>query len=75
MVKFAMNGSDVTTAEIKLARAATGGIRAVICGSQPFFSVDGSSPSTKMMAGITSGGLTITCRVRLKASPKRECVR
>ncbi len=40
MVKFAKNGSDVTTAAIKLARAATGRDLVAICGTQPFFSVD-----------------------------------
>ncbi len=40
MVKFAKNGSDVTTAAIKLARAATGRDLVAICGDQPFFSTD-----------------------------------
>lgn len=38
-VKFAKNGSDVTTAAVKLARAATGRQKLVIC-DQSFFSVD-----------------------------------
>lgn len=53
MVKFAKNGSDVTTAAIKLARAYTGRTLVAICGDHPFFSVDdwfiGSTP---MAAGI-----------------------
>lgn len=53
MVKFAKNGSDVTTAAIKLARAYTGRELIAICGDHPFFSVDdwfiGSTP---MAAGI-----------------------
>jgi glutamate-1-semialdehyde 2,1-aminomutase len=53
MVKFAKNGSDVTTAAIKLARAATGRDLVAICRTQPFFSVDdwfmGAGPMT---AGI-----------------------
>lgn len=53
MVKFAKNGSDVTTAAIKLARAHTGRDLVTICTDQPFFSVDdwfiGSTP---MDAGI-----------------------
>jgi glutamate-1-semialdehyde 2,1-aminomutase len=53
MVKFSKNGSDVTTAAIKLARAATGRDLVAICRTQPFFSVDdwfmGASP---MPAGI-----------------------
>jgi len=40
MVKFGKNGSDVTTAAVKLARAYTGRDLVAICGSQPFFSVD-----------------------------------
>jgi glutamate-1-semialdehyde 2,1-aminomutase len=40
MVKFAKNGSDVTTAAVKLARAATGRKRVALCRTQPFFSTD-----------------------------------
>ncbi len=40
MVKFAKNGSDVTTAAVKLARAYTGRELIAICGDQPFFSTD-----------------------------------
>ncbi len=40
MVKFAKNGSDVTTAAVKLARAYTGRNKVGICGDQPFFSTD-----------------------------------
>lgn len=40
MVKFAKNGSDVTTAAVKLARAYTGRELVAVCGDQPFFSVD-----------------------------------
>ena len=53
MVKFAKNGSDVTTAALKLARAYTGRDLVAICADQPFFSVDdwfiGSTP---MASGI-----------------------
>ena len=53
MVKFAKNGSDVTSAAVKLARAYTGRQRVVICGDHPFYSVDdwfiGTTP---MNAGI-----------------------
>ena len=53
MVKFAKNGSDVTTAAVRLARAATGRPLVAICGDQPFFSTDdwfiGTTP---MDAGI-----------------------
>lgn len=40
MVKFAKNGSDVTTAAVKLARAYTNRDLIAICGDQPFFSTD-----------------------------------
>jgi glutamate-1-semialdehyde 2,1-aminomutase len=40
MVKFAKNGSDATTAAIKLARAITDTKLVAVCSSQPFFSVD-----------------------------------
>jgi glutamate-1-semialdehyde 2,1-aminomutase len=40
MVKFAKNGSDVTTAAVKLARAATGRSLVAICADHPFFSTD-----------------------------------
>jgi len=53
MVKFAKNGSDVTTAAVKLARAYTGRDLVAICLDQPFFSTDdwfiGTTP---MAAGI-----------------------
>lgn len=53
MVKFTKNGSDATTAAVKLARAATGRDLIGICADQPFFSTDdwfiGTTP---MNAGI-----------------------
>jgi len=53
MVKFAKNGSDVTTAAVKLARAYTDRDLVAICLDQPFFSTDdwfiGTTP---MSAGI-----------------------
>jgi glutamate-1-semialdehyde 2,1-aminomutase len=61
MVKFAKNGSDVTTAAIKLARAATGRDMVAICRTQPFFSTDdwfiGSTP---MRAGIPDAHRELT---------------
>jgi glutamate-1-semialdehyde 2,1-aminomutase len=62
MVKFAKNGSDATTAAIKLARATTGRDLVAICGTQPFFSVDDwFIASTQMNAGIPAayGSLTV----------------
>jgi glutamate-1-semialdehyde 2,1-aminomutase len=53
MVKFAKNGSDVTTAAVRLARAATGRPLVAVCRSQPFFSTDDwFIATTAMKAGI-----------------------
>ena len=61
MVKFAKNGSDVTTAAAKLARAATGRDLVAICRDQPFFSTDdwfiGTTP---MSAGIPEATRALT---------------
>ncbi|MFD9858676.1 glutamate-1-semialdehyde 2,1-aminomutase [Streptomyces alboflavus] len=63
MVKFAKNGSDATTAAVRLARAVTGRPRVALCGDHPFFSVDdwfiGTTP---MSAGIPAqtNELTVT---------------
>jgi glutamate-1-semialdehyde 2,1-aminomutase len=53
MAKFAKNGSDVTTAAVKLARAYTGRDLVAICVDHPFFSVDDwFMGTTDMSAGI-----------------------
>jgi glutamate-1-semialdehyde 2,1-aminomutase len=53
MVKFAKNGSDVTTAAVKLARAYTNRDLIAICADHPFFSVDDwFIGATEMSAGI-----------------------
>jgi glutamate-1-semialdehyde 2,1-aminomutase len=53
MVKFGKNGSDATSAAVRLARAYTGRDLIAICADHPFFSVDdwfiGTTP---MSAGI-----------------------
>jgi glutamate-1-semialdehyde 2,1-aminomutase len=53
MVKFGLNGSDATTAAVRLARAYTGRDLVAVCRDQPFFSTDdwfiGTTP---MAAGI-----------------------
>ncbi len=63
MVKFAKNGSDITTAAVRLSRAATGRTMVAICAEQPFFSVDdwfiGSTP---MPAGIPDETRELTVR-------------
>jgi glutamate-1-semialdehyde 2,1-aminomutase len=53
MVKFAKNGSTVTTAAVKLSRAFTGRDKVAICSEHPFFSYDDwFIGSTKCAAGI-----------------------
>jgi glutamate-1-semialdehyde 2,1-aminomutase len=63
MIKFAKNGSDVTTAAVKLARAVTGRELVAICAEQPFYSVDdwfiGASPMT---AGIPVSQRALTVK-------------
>ncbi|MGW8375267.1 glutamate-1-semialdehyde 2,1-aminomutase [Streptomyces sp. ODS28] len=58
MVKFAKNGSDVTTAAVRLARAVTGRSRVAICRDHPFFSVDdwfiGTTPMPAGIPGATT---------------------
>ena len=63
MVKFAKNGSDVTTAAVKLARAYTGRDLVAICRDQPFFSVDDwFIGSTDMNAGIPESVVSMTLK-------------
>ena len=63
MVKFAKNGSDVTTAAIKLARAFTGRDLIAICSEHPFFSTDDwFIGSTAMSAGIPDSVQKLTVR-------------
>jgi glutamate-1-semialdehyde 2,1-aminomutase len=62
MVKFAKNGSDATTAAVKLARAVTGRPLVAICSDHAFFSIDDwFIARTPMSAGIPEeiGGLTV----------------
>jgi glutamate-1-semialdehyde 2,1-aminomutase len=62
MVKFAKNGSDVTTAAVKLARAATGRRRIAVC-EQPFFSTgDWFISTTPMDNGIPDDARRDTVR-------------
>lgn len=61
MVKFTKNGSDATTAAVKVARAATGRPLAAICRPHPFFSTDDwFIGTTEMNAGILPQHLTTT---------------
>ena len=53
MVKFGVNGSDTTSAAVKLARAYTGRDMVAVCRQQPFFSTDDwFIVTTPMSAGI-----------------------
>jgi glutamate-1-semialdehyde 2,1-aminomutase len=65
MVKFGKNGSDVTSAAIRLSRAYTGRDYVAICADQPFFSVDdwfiGTTP---MAAGIPKIVRDLTLKFR-----------
>ncbi|HEY7596052.1 MAG TPA: glutamate-1-semialdehyde 2,1-aminomutase [Actinophytocola sp.] len=63
MVKFAKNGSDVTTAAVRLARAATGRPLVALCKDQPFFSTDDwFIGTTGMPAGVPSATTDLTVR-------------
>jgi glutamate-1-semialdehyde 2,1-aminomutase len=65
MVKFAKNGSDVTTAAVKLARAYTGRDLVAICGDQPFFSTDDwFIGTTELNAGIPHAISDLTLKFR-----------
>jgi glutamate-1-semialdehyde 2,1-aminomutase len=65
MVKFAKNGSDATTAAVKLARAYTGRELVAICGDQPFFSTDDwFIGTTEMNAGIPESISKLTLKFR-----------
>jgi glutamate-1-semialdehyde 2,1-aminomutase len=63
MVKFGKNGSDATTAAIKLARAYTGRDMVAICKNHPFFSVnDWFIGSTALDAGIPNAIKELTVK-------------
>ncbi|GAA1988135.1 glutamate-1-semialdehyde 2,1-aminomutase [Isoptericola halotolerans] len=65
MVKFAKNGSDATTAAVRLARAATGRDLVAVCTDHPFFSTDDwFIGTTAMDAGIPRGITDLTVGFR-----------
>ncbi|WP_431970414.1 glutamate-1-semialdehyde 2,1-aminomutase [Nocardia sp. bgisy134] len=74
MVKFAKNGSDATTAAVRLARAVTGRTVIAVC-DQPFFSVDdwfiGTTP---MASGIPAAAVAETMRFRYNDLPSLAAV-
>jgi glutamate-1-semialdehyde 2,1-aminomutase len=53
MVKFSKNGSDATTAAVRVSRAYTGRDMVAICSEHPFFSIDDwFIGSTEMNSGV-----------------------
>ncbi|WBO85368.1 glutamate-1-semialdehyde 2,1-aminomutase [Hymenobacter yonginensis] len=65
MVKFAKNGSDATSAAVKLARAATGRDLVAICQDHPFFSCDDwFMGTTPLAAGIPRAVQALTVGFR-----------
>jgi glutamate-1-semialdehyde 2,1-aminomutase len=53
MVKFSKNGSDATTAAVRLSRAHTGRDMVAICAEHPFFSIDDwFIGTTEMNSGV-----------------------
>lgn len=61
MVKFGKNGSDVTTAAVKLARAYTGREFIGVCKQHPFFSIhDWFIGSTAMNSGVVESEIKYT---------------
>jgi glutamate-1-semialdehyde 2,1-aminomutase len=65
MVKFGVNGSDATTAAVKLARAYTGRDMVAFCADQPFFATDDwFIGTTAMGAGVPSTTTRLTTRFR-----------
>ena len=65
MCKFAKDGSSITTAAIKLARAHTGRDRVALCADQPFFSVhDWFIGTTAIDAGIPQAVKDLTSTFR-----------
>jgi glutamate-1-semialdehyde 2,1-aminomutase len=75
MVKFAKNGSDVTTAAIKLARAWTGRDMVAVCAEQPFFSVDDwFIGATAVSAGIPKAVAELTVKFHYNDLPSIEAL-
>ena len=61
MVKFGVNGSDATSAAVKLARAYTGRDMVAVCRQHPFFSTDDwFIVTTPMSAGIPAAVRPLT---------------
>jgi glutamate-1-semialdehyde 2,1-aminomutase len=75
MVKFAKNGSDVTTAAVRLSRAFTGRDLIVRCADHPFYSVhDWFIGDTVVNAGIPNAVRNLTKRFRYNSVESLEAV-
>ncbi|HJQ10181.1 MAG TPA: glutamate-1-semialdehyde 2,1-aminomutase [Gemmatimonadaceae bacterium] len=75
MVKFAKNGSDVTTAAVRLSRAFTGRDLIVRCADHPFYSVhDWFIGDTIVSAGIPDAIRNLTKRFRYNSVESLEAV-
>ena len=73
MVKFAKNGSTITTAAVKLARAYTGRKYVAICADHPFFSYDDwFIGSTVMDKGIPEEYKQLTLKFHYNDIPSLE---
>ncbi len=65
MVKFSKDGSDATSAAVKIARAYTGRDLIAICGDHPFFAVDDwFIGATAMYGGIPDATRDLTVKFR-----------
>jgi glutamate-1-semialdehyde 2,1-aminomutase len=75
MVKFAKNGSDVTSAAIRLSRAYTGRDLVAICEDHPFFSGDDwFIGTTSMSAGIPKSVQKLTVKFRYNSLESVEAL-
>ena len=65
MVKFAKNGSDATSAAVRLARAFTGRDLIAVCADHAFFSVDDwFIGTTEMSSGVPAATRDLTVKFR-----------
>ena len=70
MVKFGLNGSDATTAAVRLARAYTGRDMVAVCRQHPFFSThDWFITTTPMSAGIPAAERRLTVQFSYNDPP------
>ena len=73
MVKFGVNGSDTTTAAVRLARAYTGRDMVAVCQQQPFFATDDwFIVTTAMSAGIPEAVRPLTVPFSYNDLPSLE---